>query len=48
MIMKVYASRRLNPMYQMTPIVIETNLEWAIPYWTERKKKNRKLFWEFV
>lgn len=48
MIMKVYASRKLNLMHEMTPIVIETNLAWAIPYWTERKRKNPKLFWEIV
>lgn len=47
MIMKVYASRKLNLMWELTPIVIETNLAWAIPYWTERKKMNPKLFWEF-
>jgi hypothetical protein len=47
-LMKVYASRKLNLMYELTPIVIETNLAWAIPYWTERKRKNPKLFWEIV
>ncbi len=46
--MKVYTSRKLNLMFQMTPIVIETNLDWAIPYWTDRKKINPKIFWEFV
>lgn len=46
--MKVYMSRKLNSMYQMTPIVIETNLGWAIPYWTQRRKQNSKIFWEIT
>ena len=46
--MKVYASPKLNFMYDLTPIVVETNLAWAIPYWTKRKKENPKIFWEFV
>ena len=46
--MKVYLSRKLNAMYQMTPIVIETNLNWAIPYWTRRQKQDPKIFWEIV
>ena len=46
--MKVYASRMRNFQGKMTPIVIETNLDWAIPYWTDRKKSNPNLFWEFV
>ena len=46
--MKVYASRKRNLMGQMTPIVIKTNLAWAIPYWTKRKMINPDLFWEFV
>lgn len=29
-----------------TPIVVETNLEWAIPYWEERKKLNPEIKWE--
>jgi hypothetical protein len=48
MTMKVYMSRRLNAMYEMTPIVVETNLAWAVPYWTERKRVNPKIFWEIV
>ena len=48
MLMKVYASRKLNLMHELTPIVIETNLAWAIPYWTQRRRMNPKLFWEFV
>lgn len=46
--MKVYASRHRNLSGQMTPIVIETNLDWAIPYWTQRRKQNPKIFWEIV
>ena len=46
--MKVYTSRKLNPMFQMTPIVVETNLAWALPYWQKRKKINPKIFWEIV
>jgi hypothetical protein len=46
--MRVYMSRRLNPMFEMTPIVVETNLAWAVPYWTERKKSNPRIFWEIA
>lgn len=46
--MRVYASRKRNLQGDLTPIVIETNLAWAIPYWTERRKSNPRLFWEFV
>jgi hypothetical protein len=46
--MKVYASRTKNLCHEMTPIVIETNLSWAIPYWTRRKMINPKIFWEIV
>jgi hypothetical protein len=46
--MKVYASNKKNLMHELTPIAIETNLEWAIPYWTKRKKMNPKIFWEIV
>ena len=46
--MKVYLSKKLNASFQMTPIVIETNLAWALPYWSNRKKSNPKIFWEIV
>jgi hypothetical protein len=46
--MKVYISRKRNLMGQMTPIVIETNIEFALPYWTKRKQSNPNIFWEFV
>lgn len=46
--MKVYTSRKRNLMGQMTPIVIETNIEFALPYWIKRKQINPNIFWEFV
>jgi hypothetical protein len=27
------------------PIVIETNINWALPYWQHRKKINPDLYW---
>ena len=27
-------------------IVIETNLAFAVPYWTERKRLNNQITWE--
>lgn len=27
------------------PIVIETNLAWALPYWEARKRVNPNLYW---
>lgn len=38
--MKVYFSKRL--------IVVETNVAWALPYWTARRKSNPKITWEMV
>lgn len=46
--MRVYMSRHRNLQGEMTPIVVETNLAWALPYWTQRRKHNSKLFWELV
>ncbi len=40
MVMKVYMSKKRNLMGQLTAIVIETNLAWALPYWTNRRKEN--------
>lgn len=31
-----------------TPIVIETNLAWAIPYWVARKALNPNIYWRSV
>ena len=26
-------------------IVVETNIAWALPYWTERKRMNKDITW---
>lgn len=46
MMMYVYASKARNFWGELTPVVIETNLDYAIPYWTQRKQANPKIFWE--
>ena len=28
-----------------TPFVVETNIAWALPYWTKRKLLNPKITW---
>jgi hypothetical protein len=28
--------------------IVETNVEWALPYWTKRKQINDKITWEFI
>jgi hypothetical protein len=38
--MKVYYSKRL--------IVVETNVAWALPYWTLRKQHDKHISWEFT
>ena len=43
--MKVYVSKSKNLSGQLTAIVVETNLAWAIPYWTARRRINPKIFW---
>ena len=43
--MRVYVSKARNLQGEMTPIVIETNLAWALAYWQGRRKINPKLFW---
>lgn len=45
--MYVYASTYRNLMRVKCPIAVETNFEFAVPYWTNRKKSNPKIFWEF-
>jgi hypothetical protein len=35
--MYVYLSKKL--------IVVETNLAWALPYWTQRKALNERITW---
>lgn len=37
--MKIYLRGTTNP------IVIETNVAWALPYWTKRKQLNPKIYW---
>ena len=46
--MLVYASKHRNLIGELMPIVIETNLAWAVPYWTQRKMLNPKIFWDIV
>jgi hypothetical protein len=29
-------------------IVVETNKEFAVPYWTERRRMNKQIRWEIV
>ena len=43
--MRVYASRTRNCMGEMTPICIETNVAWALPYWMARRRVNPNIFW---
>ena len=38
--MYVYVNRRL--------IVVESNMEFAIPYWAKRKQNNKQITWKFV
>lgn len=28
-------------------IVVESNVEWALPYWTERKRMDKRITWTF-
>ena len=35
--MRVFLNKRL--------IVVESNVEWALPYWTERKRINKRITW---
>lgn len=48
--MKVYSKTDPTSKYtgERTPLCVETNLEFALPYWTARKKINRNLYWEIV
>lgn len=27
------------------PFIVETNLDWAVPYWTKRKEQNPDINW---
>jgi hypothetical protein len=45
-LMKVYLTTSpKNYMRERTPIVVETNLAWAVPYWKKRKQTNPDLRW---
>jgi len=33
--------------YRKRLIVVETNMEFAIPYWEKRKQQNDSITWEF-
>lgn len=44
--MKMYVY--LGHYARQQPICIETNLAWAIPYWTARKAGNDKIRWRFA
>ena len=38
--MYVYVDKRLT--------VVESNMEFAIPYWTKRKQMNKRVTWKFA
>ena len=38
--MNVYLNGRL--------IIVETNIAWALPYWTQRKQINDKITWKIA
>jgi hypothetical protein len=38
--MRVYFDGRL--------IVVETNVAWALPYWTRRKQQNKRITWSIT
>jgi hypothetical protein len=46
--MKMYVyGRRGTPQWgQRTPLVVETNLQFALPYWTDRKLQDSSIYWE--
>ena len=46
MFMYIYLSKKRDYLGNLTPIVIESNLEWAVPYWTKQKQTNPTMFWE--
>jgi hypothetical protein len=29
-------------------IVVESNVEWALPYWAERKRMNKRITWSLT
>jgi hypothetical protein len=46
MLMYVYHGNKRGRYGERTPIVVESNLDWAIPHWTERKRHNKDINWE--
>ncbi len=38
--MRVYFDGRL--------IVVETNVAWALPYWTKRKQQDKRITWSIT
>jgi hypothetical protein len=38
--MRVFLNGRL--------IVVETNVAWALPYWTRRKQQNKRITWSIT
>ncbi|CAB4241048.1 hypothetical protein UFOVP228_47 [uncultured Caudovirales phage] len=38
--------RRSRYMHVRVPLVIETNLPWALAYWAKRKASNININWE--
>jgi hypothetical protein len=42
--MKVYLTGSKEWMGVKTPICIESNLAWAIPYWSKRQKSNKNIY----
>ena len=41
MILKVYFGKKTDKFGRDNPFVIESNMAYAIPYWTNRKKYNK-------
>lgn len=35
----------MNVFYSGRLLVIETNVAWALPYWTERKRHDKNITW---
>lgn len=44
--MKVYLrGSPKNSQGQATPIVVESNIAWALPYWRQRRLINPDIYW---
>lgn len=47
--MFVYYGIALNRItHQRVPMVIETNVRWALPYWTARRAKDANINWRIA